>query len=297
MDQHPVPRQITTFEFKLIGFMTLKQFLYLVVSVPLGFIAYALFPIPFLNIFVGVVVALVGVVFAFVPIQDRPMDVWIRNLFKRLNSPTQYFYHKTNQPLYFLKELYFMSDPHKVMTHIESKEKLAAYLAQKRAQSNVRSNVKQKQHIQSLLRQNTTKTVGNAGVLTQQEVSASMAQPNAPLQQVIAFDHQETLPTPHQPALNAAPAGKHPFFIGVVKSSKEIPLPGVLIYVKDSQHTPLRLLKTNPNGVFATYSPLPPGDYFVEMKDPNGRFFFDTMKIRVEAENPAPFQFYSKELL
>ena len=85
--------------------------------------------------------------------------------------------------------------------------------------------------------------------------------------------------------------------MGVVKNNKQMPLPGILIYVKDMQHTALRLLKTNPNGVFATYSPLPAGEYYIEMKDPNGRFFFDTMKIRVESENPAPFQFYSKELI
>src|SRR5438270_526220 len=34
MEQHAIPRQITSFEFKLIGFMTLKQFLYLLVFLP-----------------------------------------------------------------------------------------------------------------------------------------------------------------------------------------------------------------------------------------------------------------------
>lgn len=287
MDQHPVPRQITTFEFKLIGFMTLKQFLYLVVSVPLGFITYKLFPIPILNILMGVIVALIGVVFAFVPIQDRPMEQWLRNLIKRLTSPTQYFYHKNNQPLYFLRELYFISDPHKVSTHIESKEKLAAYLAQKKALKNPRTQ--QKQQIQSLLKQQ---------IFPEKQQVASTPSPvqqNVPLQQVVAYEDHEAF---QQAPLQSMPqTNKQPFFIGVVKSSKQFPIPGILIYVKDLQQTPLRLLKTNPNGVFATYSPLAPGDYYIEMKDPNGKFFFDTMKIRVELENHAPFQFFSKELL
>jgi len=46
MEQHAVPRQITTFEFKLIGFMTLRQFIYLLVFIPLGVVVYFLFPIP-----------------------------------------------------------------------------------------------------------------------------------------------------------------------------------------------------------------------------------------------------------
>jgi F-type H+-transporting ATPase subunit alpha len=50
MEQHPIPRQITTFEFKLIGFMTLKQFLYILISIPAGFVVYKVFPIPILNI-------------------------------------------------------------------------------------------------------------------------------------------------------------------------------------------------------------------------------------------------------
>ena len=60
MEQHAIPRQITSFEFKLIGFMTLKQFLYLVIFAPIGYIVYVLFPIPLLNIILGIVVGGMG---------------------------------------------------------------------------------------------------------------------------------------------------------------------------------------------------------------------------------------------
>ena len=106
MEQHPIPRQITSFEFKLIGFMTLKEFLYVVIFAPLGYIVYTLFPIPFLNIILGLAVGLMGFVFAFVPINDRPLEVWIRNFWRRLNSPTQYFYHKNNPPLSIFQDLF-----------------------------------------------------------------------------------------------------------------------------------------------------------------------------------------------
>src|SRR3989338_2287960 len=143
MEQHPMPRQITTFEFKLIGFLTLKQFIYLVVSLPLGFVVFKLMPIPLLNIIFAAVVGGVGAAFAFVPVNDRPLDVWIKNLVKRLSSATQYIYVKKNPPIYFLKDLFFISDPHRVMTHIESQNKLSAYLAKSKPAS-AGQNVKKK---------------------------------------------------------------------------------------------------------------------------------------------------------
>jgi hypothetical protein len=129
MDQHPIPRQITSFEFKLIGFMTLKQFLYLVIFLPIGYIVYRVIPLPILNLVAGVLISGVGLAFAFIPIQDRPMEIWLRNLIKRINSPTQYRYHKSNNPLGFLNDLYFASDPHMALSHVDTKEKLKSYLA------------------------------------------------------------------------------------------------------------------------------------------------------------------------
>ena len=48
-----------------------------------------------------------------------------------------------------------------------------------------------------------------------------------------------------------------------------------MIYVKDQNNTTVRLLKTNPHGVFATYNKLSPGAYSFEIKDPKGGYFFD----------------------
>ena len=73
MDQHPIPIQITTFEFKLIGFLTIKQFIYLVIFVALGLLVYGLTPVPVLNVIFGIIVACIGAAFAFIPINDRPM--------------------------------------------------------------------------------------------------------------------------------------------------------------------------------------------------------------------------------
>ncbi|MDO8497035.1 MAG: PrgI family protein [bacterium] len=285
MEQHPIPRQITSFEFKLIGFMTLKQFIYLVIFIPLGLIVYFLFPIPLVNILLGVIVGAMGAAFAFVPINERPLDVWVKNLYKRLTSPTQYIYRKHNLALNFINNLYFVTDPHKVMAHIESQEKLAAYLA--KAKTNMpQSN--RKQAIQTLLRKPT------AELNPKKPVAVATPQVSPPVP-VSSPSVPVVIPPSTPPSFTGGQP--HPFFIGVVKNNKQIPLPGIMIYVKDEKEAVVRLLKTNPHGVFATYNPISPGEYAFEVKDPKGGYFFDTMKYNVLPENPTEIEIYSKELL
>lgn len=95
MEQHPVPQNVTTFQFRLIGDMTIKQFGYLAGGVILAYIFYKL-PLPFFFTWpLTVLSAVCGFGFAFVPIEERPMDVWIASFFKNVYSPTLYVWQKT----------------------------------------------------------------------------------------------------------------------------------------------------------------------------------------------------------
>lgn len=100
MENHPIPQDITGFQFKLIGNMTVRQFAYLAAGVVLAWICYALplsllIKLPFSLIF-----GFSGVAFAFLPIEGRPMDVMISNFVKALLSPTQFIYIKTGGEFY-----------------------------------------------------------------------------------------------------------------------------------------------------------------------------------------------------
>lgn len=276
MEQHAIPRQITSFEFKLIGFMTLRQFLYLVIFTPLGFIVFKIFPIPIINFLLGLIVFLFGIALAFMPINDRPLEVWIRNFIKRLNSPTQFIFSKNNPPIRVFQGLFFTSDPHLVSTHIESQEKLAQYLSQ--TQKKVPDD--RKQTVQSMVNK-TAPIVDQA------------PQPPVPVVDQVAVN-QETVVSPAPPPIDTP---KQPFFTGVVKNNRKIPLPGILIYVKDVNNNNVRLLKTNPHGVFATYNPLTPGQYGFEVVDPKSGYFFDKINLTIDGEFKKPLEFYSKEVL
>ena len=101
MEQHPVPQNVTTFQFRLIGDMTLKQFGYLAGGAILGYISYKL-PLPFFFTWpAAVAFALGGVGFAFVPVEERPMDVWFLSFVKSIYSPTQFLWQKTDQQFLF----------------------------------------------------------------------------------------------------------------------------------------------------------------------------------------------------
>lgn len=290
MEQHPIPRQITSFEFKLIGFMTLKQFLYLVIFAPLGYITSVIFPLPFVNVLLGIAIAALGVALAFLPINDRPLDIWIRNIWKRLNSPTQFTYHKHNQPITLLQNLYFVSDPHHVMAHIESKQMLATYL--EKTKQTMPSTPKKKQIQQAFSSPQSSQSVIIPPPL--QSVSTTPIQTAQQIAQAYTSPVQEEQKTSPPPIVQ----GEHkPFFIGTVKNGKRIPLPGILIYVKNTQNIPVRLLKTNQHGIFATFNPLPSGEYTFEIKDPKSSYLFDTMKVAIKDINTKSIEFYSKELL
>ncbi len=94
MENHPIPQDITGFQFKLIGDMTVKQFAYIAVGVLIGWFFYItplnnLIKIPLAVSFIAF-----GVALAFVPVQGRPLDTMIANFFKAVFSPTQYIYQK-----------------------------------------------------------------------------------------------------------------------------------------------------------------------------------------------------------
>lgn len=89
--EHPIPQNVTTFEFHLVGDMTLKQFGYLGGGAALAYLTYVIgFPLnPYISTPLIAIFALLGVAFAFLPILDRPLDHWVGAFFKAVYSPTQ----------------------------------------------------------------------------------------------------------------------------------------------------------------------------------------------------------------
>lgn len=96
MEPHPVPQNITQFEFKLVGDMTLKQFIYLAFGVGVAYLmfVFAASKLPILAWPIIIISALSGIAFAFIPLSDRPLDYWMVAFFKAVYQPTQRVWKK-----------------------------------------------------------------------------------------------------------------------------------------------------------------------------------------------------------
>ncbi len=95
MQEHPVPQNITSYEFHLIGNMTLKQFFELGAGGLLAFMTYStnlpdLIKWPLVVLFV-----LLGVAFAFIPLEERPLDHWFLAFIRAIYNPTKFYWKKS----------------------------------------------------------------------------------------------------------------------------------------------------------------------------------------------------------
>jgi hypothetical protein len=105
MQQHPIPQNVTQYQFRLVGDMTLKQFLELALGLLLAYLFFAsnlIFIIKWPLIIFSI---LFGAALAFFPVEDRPLDQWIINFLKAIYAPTRFIWQKTNKiPRLFLFE-------------------------------------------------------------------------------------------------------------------------------------------------------------------------------------------------
>jgi len=117
---HPIPQNVTNFEFHLVGDMTLKQFGYLASGLGLAFLVFTTLSTvqPIIAWPIIIISSLMGAAFAFLPIQERPLDHWVGAFFKAIFKPTTLKYSsnilKAEDPL-FNKRL-----SHYVKTYLKS---------------------------------------------------------------------------------------------------------------------------------------------------------------------------------
>jgi hypothetical protein len=96
MQEHPIPQDVTGYKFHIVGNMTLKQFAQVGAGVFLAVIIYNTNLLIFVKWPLIVLAVGLGGMMAFVPIEERPLDHWITTFFRRLYSPTKFYWRKEN---------------------------------------------------------------------------------------------------------------------------------------------------------------------------------------------------------
>ncbi|MBU0572650.1 PrgI family protein [Patescibacteria group bacterium] len=124
--QHPIPQQISSYQFKLVGNMTLKQFFQIAGGALFSLLFYASNLHPVIKWPLVIFFALFGAALAFLPFEERPLEQWVISFFKAVYTPTTYFWGKTTKPPVFFKEEASVPQEHVVAPHGE--KELEKYL-------------------------------------------------------------------------------------------------------------------------------------------------------------------------
>lgn len=127
MESHPIPQQISSYQFRLVGDMTLKQFFQLAGCCLVSIIFYAAKIPAFIKWPFIILFALLGVALAFLPFEDRPLETWILSFFRNIYSPTIFVWKKMGSTAVFYQDE--ASFPQDKIIVSEGEEKLKKYLA------------------------------------------------------------------------------------------------------------------------------------------------------------------------
>lgn len=131
MQEHPVPQNIASFQFKLFGNLTVRQFFILLVPLSLALVIYFSPLPPIVRIPLAVIIGILGFVIAVVPFNGMPFDKWSVAFIRAITSPTQRIWIKEKKMPEFLT---IVTTPPPVEEKIPeevkaiSKERLMAYL-------------------------------------------------------------------------------------------------------------------------------------------------------------------------
>ena len=305
MQQHPIPQNVTQYQFRLVGDMTLKQFLELAGGLLLAYLFFAsnlifIFKWPLIIISI-----LFGAALAFFPIEDRPLDQWITNFLKVIYAPTRFIWKKTNKipPLF-----QFEAHAPEVVNTITKTLKAPVLSAAAKPVSDLSEFEATKlSSLDSLFQELPSVAIANA---TATPISQPPEKPTISIRKLKPLENLENvvLHTPVAeptaiPKAPPSPAASHEPLTSVVfsapsapltshesstmSSPKKITLPaspklpnlitgvvvdqgeklveGAIVQIVSGDGIPQRAMKTNSLGQFYTSTPLGPGNYIIEV--------------------------------
>lgn len=319
--QHPVPQNIMSVEFKLIGELTIKQFAYVGVGAVMAYLSYAsgiafLWKWLFVFLFAGL-----GLGMAFVPLQDRGLDIWIRSFIKALLNPAIMVWGKVPSYPRFLTTFDEVSLlPKEENTRglvYKDKEDLIDLL--NNLQEAERDPLEEKRYAFMRSLDFTGEGVSDSELpLPEKEETPTLADEPAleeEKQQQIELPKEQKQPenTSETPGPISVPMPIKPpkdlsskeatytsherefekitepnIVNGVVYDKSNKLLEGAVLMIEDKEGEAVRALKTNALGRFKITTPLPNGEYFIKVRKDGENF--DRVKVVVDGNVLPPLR-------
>jgi len=322
LKQHPVPQHIASYEFRLVGDMTLKQFGWLAGGIVIALLFYAL-PLPFYFKWPAVITfGILGIAFAFFPLEERPLNEWVAAFFKSVFSPTYFIWHKKSlKPAFFTFKASQPSKPTPVSASVnplQDKRPLGEYLQTLPSPPPGDFEQQEAARLEQLYRlfhhadtppptPAPTPNPPSAPIAPQPSPLVAQAVPSQPPS--IQVPTGWNIPNPGfapaadnlEPAVAATINRKLPFptpptqpnlIVGMVTSPQQDIIVGAIIEIRNRQGAPVRALKTNQLGQFMIATPLENGPYEIETEKEG--FTFDIIKLEVKGEIIPPIEIRAK---
>lgn len=245
---HPVPQNVTNFEFHLVGDMTIKQFGYLAAGLGIAFLLFVTLaqPLPIVAWPLIVISAATGAAFSFLPIQERPLDHWVAAFFRAIFKPTKLGYDeklmKKTDPFFGKRMgMYLNTHMSSIPPILPASTTVNAVSQSGKKQSladrilangdNIRTQVEQDKEIDSLVAQQ----------LRQQATAAaapvSAAPPTSPapaVQPPIPVAHENSQPPLSAPAVNPLPGSN---VLPAAQAASQPPIPQGPVVVNNNVTT------------------------------------------------------------
>lgn len=297
VQQHPIPQNVTQYQFRLIGDMTLKQFLQLAAGGILAVIAFAL-PIPaFFKWPLVVFFASLGAALAFLPVEGRPLSQWIIAFFKSIYSPTIYTWQK--QPPQQSKQQVSDSSPSPAPAQPQTKQKTSSQsspslssfqVTQKSAPKKIKTKTTKSHSLQ------TPPTPSPQPTPQEKQPPSPKKQPSAPQTSPSSSSPQPQKPGQQTPFSSDLPI-PHPSeepntIVGMTLTPQGKIMEDTLVEILKNGST-VRATKSNKLGQFRFVKPLENGTYQITAENP--QFTFPTYDLNLEGKILPPLKLQANQ--
>lgn len=267
MEQHPIPQQITSYEFKLVGDMTIRQFGKAAGGIILALIINSTQLIFFIKWPLILFFAAGGLALAFVPFQDRPLETWVFAFIKSIYSPTIFLWKKRPDPNWLEidrnKRIEILNDDKDDDLPQKDSTKIAEFIASLPTVKVVEEGT---------LASDFKKEAMERAARAQKETNLAMATTKTESAEKVGQKTDLNLKTTRQQATGQVQFGTIPMpdppeipnvIVGMVTDQMGKIVEEAIIEIQDVEGNSVRVLKTNSLGQFKTATQLANGTYLI----------------------------------
>jgi hypothetical protein len=304
MEQHPIPQQITSYEFKLVGDMTLKQFGKAAGGIILALIINASPLVFFIKWPLIFIFATGGLALAFVPYQDRPLETWLLAFIKSIYNPTIYLYKKRAMKNWLdvdlsknLAKINAEEEEEEKKRPVKEKTKVKEFIEslpsveRENKKTNVKGPKEEKKKNKEEKREEgkPDKTESPSAEAAADKEDWSGGRPDLKLKREklgatgnIVFGEIPMPDIPDVPNL----------IVGMVTDNNKKIVEEAIVEIQDVEGNPNRVLKTNSLGQFRTSTQLTNGDYLIVTE--KDKMTFDRVKLTLSGQIVPPVKIIAK---